>query len=394
MDQRLKTHVVVALCMAISGPAFALETQTQDASRLTDTAVTATNYGAGYIWKQDASGTSYGPYASMAFKQKLYSSFLADVGIHLYATSSSDNGVDAFLDRAEFSWHGPWLTIAGGRREVGEFLSPANYFGAYETMGERTLDMVSATFPFRFFADVPDAEATVSAPYNAFSFVYIPNIFSTAKAELDGKGGIMLGQLRVKYGVSGSSSDLIINYARGLQDYFEYSTLSLGGSLDASYAFSYKFAQVFGEYAFQDLNEPNSTSVALVGGRINLHNVTWGLFDSLEGEYQIPTSADVDNPFTGGNPQNPLIGAAPQRAWFVQLVHKSNIRQPTQPARFYFGAAVTNSVGDYTLSRLREGSISVPVSPGFGAAPRIQFLPFVSSDYATLAGLAYAGYEF
>jgi hypothetical protein len=51
-------------------------------------------------------------------------------------------------------------------------------------------------------------------------------------------------------------------------------------------------------------------------------------------------------------------------------------------------------VGDYTLARLQEGSISVPVAPGFGAAPRVEDLPLQSGTYTELSGVVYAGYEF
>jgi hypothetical protein len=382
------------LGIALGSSAHALELPTENAARLTGTAVVAQDYAVGYLWKQDADGTQYGPYAGLLLKQKLYENFMADLAVHLYHTSSSDSDVTVYLDRAEASYHSAWLTLAGGRREIGAFLSPGSYFGSYLTMGERTVDMVSATLPFRLFADVPDADAQVTAPYNALSLIYIPNLFSTAKADLDGQDGIILAQLRVKFGVSGSSSDLILNYSRGLQDYFLNSSLSTGGGVDGSYSFAYGFAQVWADVAVQDLEAPSATSVAAFGLGLDIGRVTFGLFQSLDGEYQLPLGSDPNNPFTGGYPQDPTQAELPQSAWFVQLVHRTNARQPTQPARLYYGLALTNSVGDYTLSRLREGSISVPVSPGFGQAPRVEFLPFRSSDYPNVSGLAYAGYEF
>jgi hypothetical protein len=378
LAQRACLGVLLGVFVAVR--THALETATQSQARLTGTAVTATNYMAGYLWEQSAPGTLYGPYAGLAFKQKLYASFMADLSLHAFATSASDNGVAFFLDRAEASWHGPWLTLAGGRREVGAYLSPSEYFGSYLTMGERTVDMASATLPFRIFADVPDADASVTAPYNAFSLVYVPNLLSAAKTTLNGYEGIVLGQLRVKFGVGGSSSDLILNYSRGLQETFLYSSLSEAGGLDGSYAFSYKFARLWGEYAIQDVAYPKSTSVQCVGLSLRIAAVTLGLFDSLEAELQLPLGDDPDNPFTGGDPQNPALAVDPQRAWFIHLVH--------------YGLALTNSVGDYTLARLREGTLSQPVGPGYGAAPRIQFLPFVSSDYAVVSGLVDVGYEF
>src|SRR5665213_854849 len=133
---RLKSHVVVALLavLALATPVFALETATEDAARLTGTAVVAQNYAVGYLWKQDADGTQYGPYAGLLFKQKLYENFMADLALHLYHTSSSDSDVTVYLDTAEPSFHSGWLTLAGGRREIGAFLSPGVYFGSYLTM--------------------------------------------------------------------------------------------------------------------------------------------------------------------------------------------------------------------------------------------------------------------
>lgn len=376
--------------------ARALETATQSAARLTDTAVTAMDYTVGYLWQQqdEAPSALYGPYVGMDFKQKLYENFLADISLDLFSTSSTDEGVNLFLERAEASWHGSWLTLSGGRRDVGDFLSPGEYFGSYLTMGERTVDMVSATLPFRLFADVPDADASVTAPYNAFSVIYIPNLLSAAKTDLDGQEGVVLAQLRVRFGVAGSSSDLTLNASRGLQDYFQYSSLSLGGGLDASYAFTYKFAQVWAEYAAQDISFWGSTQVATAGLRLDIRKFTFGLLDSLDGEYQLPLSDDPSNPFTGGYPQDPSQVQTPQGVWFVHLIHKTSARQPTQPARFFYGVALTNSMGDYTLARLREGSIGEPVAPGYGAATRVGFLPFIAADYTCVAVQADVGYEF
>ncbi|HTB22610.1 MAG TPA: hypothetical protein VK914_07890 [bacterium] len=387
---------VVLFFLGGAKSAHALEAATQSAARLTDTAVTAMDYTVGYLWQQqdEAPSALYGPYVGMDFKQKLYDDFLADISLDLFNTSSTDEGVDLYLERAEASWHGSWLTLSGGRRDVGDFLSPGEYFGSYLTMGERTADMVSATLPFRLFADVPDADASVTAPYNAVSVVYIPNLLSAAKTDLDGQEGVVLGQLRVRFGVAGSSSDLTLNVSRGLQDYFQYSSVSEGGGLDASYAFTYKFAQVWGEYAVQDMSFWDSTQVATAGVRLDIHKITFGLLDSLDGEYQQPLSDDPDNPFTGGYPQDPTQAQTPQGVWFVHLVHKTNARQPTQPARFFYGVALTNSMGDYTLARLREGSISEPVAPGYGAATRVGFLPFVAAAYSCIAVQADAGYEF
>jgi hypothetical protein len=384
--------LALAAALVMSVRAQALETGIPAPAGITGTAVIAQNYLVGYIWKNDMSGTEYGPYAGLDFRQKLYESFMADLSLHVFTTSSSDNSVQLYLDRAEASYHNAWLTLAGGRRQVGDFTGPGQYLGSYLTMGERELDMVSVTLPFRLFADVPDADAQVSAPYNALSFAYIPDIFSTAKAPLDGSGGIVFAQLRVKFGVSGSSSDLTVNYSRGLEDYFQFSSLSEGGGLDASYAFSYKFAKLFVEFAVQDLAQ-SGTSVAMCGGSLNLSKVTFGLFESLEGEVQIPLNPSVDNPFTGGDPQDDALGQLPQYVWFVQLTKKTR-HQPTEPMHFFYGAALTNSVGDYTLARLQEGTISVPVSPGFGAAPRVENLPLLSGSYTELSGLVYAGYEF
>jgi hypothetical protein len=384
--------LALASALLLACPALALESEISAPARLTGTAVIAQNYSVGYIWKNDMSGTEYGPYAALDFRQKLYESFMADLSLRLFTTSSSDNTVQLYLDRAEASFHTSWLTLAGGRRQVGDFSGPGQFLGAYLTMGERELDMVSATLPFRLFAEVPDAEAQVSSPYNALSLAYIPDIFSMAKAPLDGSGGIALAQLRVKFGDSVSSSDLTLNYSRGLADYFLFSTLSQGGGLDASYAFNYKFAKIFVEYAVQNLAQ-SGTSVALVGASLNLSKVSFGILETLEGEYQIPLNPSVDDPFSGGDPQDDTLGQLPQRVWFVQVYRKAR-RQPTEPMHFFYGAALTNSVGDYTLARLQEGTIASPVAPGYGAAPRVEDLPLQSGSYAEVSGVVYAGYEF
>jgi len=78
----------------------------------------------------------------------------------------------------------------------------------------------------------------------------------------------------------------------------------------------------------------------------------------------------------------------------VKVTNRLGTDRPNQPLRLFYGGALTNAIGDYTLSRLAEGSLSVPVGDGFGVGPRVEGFAFRSSSYASLAGIVYAGYEF
>src|SRR5665213_892632 len=152
----------------------ALESVTH-ASPLTGMAVTRQDYLVGYEWRQDADGTEYGPYIVFDFRQKLFRDFTADVSTRIFKTASSDDGASLYLETAAVAYVGSWCTVAGGRRNLGDFLSPGSFFGAYTTKGERQLASVGLSLPFRLSADLPDSESQVSSPYNAVTFLYVPN---------------------------------------------------------------------------------------------------------------------------------------------------------------------------------------------------------------------------
>jgi hypothetical protein len=69
-------------------------------------------------------------------------------------------------------------------------------------------------------------------------------------------------------------------------------------------------------------------------------------------------------------------------------------RTPNEPLHLFYGGALTNSVGDYTLARLAEGSISQSVGAGFGEGPKVEGLSLRSANYQAPSGILYAGYEF
>jgi len=379
--------------LMLGRPLPAFESATEP-SKLTGTAVTAQDYLVGYEWRQDADGTVYGSYAELDFRQKLYEDFTADLDARIFKPASSDDAASLFLETADVAYVGAWFTLDGGRRDLGDFLSPGSFFGAYATMGERQLDSASVTLPFRFFADIPDADAQVSAPYNALSLLYVPNLFEADQTEFDGRQGIVLGQLRVKFRVGESSSDIFVNYAYGLDDYFINSSIDEAGTVDASYAFHDGPWGLFANYAMQNLAQGTGTSVVAAGLSTDVRKWCFGLLDTVEIEGQLPLGADPDNPFTGGDPQNPGLAEPPQPCWFVEVRNKLGEKTPNDPLRLFYGGAITNSVGDYTLARLAQGSVSEPIGTGFGEGFKVEGLSLRSANYEAPSGIIYAGYEF
>lgn len=391
-----KSSIVAILLLLIgfqSENLQALETAT-DPSKLTGTAVVAQNYSVGYLWRQDIAGAEYGPFADIAMRQKLYQSYTAEFDARIFKTASSDDAANLYMESADLSYVGSWFTVSGGRRDLTEFLGPGSFFGAYTTMGERQLDSLGITAPFGLSAEVPDADASVSAPYNAFSLLYVPNIFEADQTNFSGRQGIILGQLRVKFRVGESFSDLFINYAYGLDNYFINSSIDEAGTVDASYALHHGLWSFWADYAVQNLAQGQGTSVFAAGGSLDARKWCFGLLDTLIAEVQVPMGDDPANPFTGGNPQNPALAQAPQPCWFLELRNTLGARTPTDTLRFFYGGAITNSVGDYTLARLVNGSIGQAVGQGFGEGYKVQDMSLRSSNYQAPSGIVYAGYEF
>lgn len=289
---------------------------------------------------------------------------------------------------------GPWFTLVGGRRDLGDFLSPGTFFGAYATMGERQLDSASVTLPFRFFADIPDADARVSAPYNAISFLYVPNLFEADQTQFDGRQGLLLGQLRVKFRIKKSFSDIFLNYAIGLDDYFVNSSVDEAGTVEASYAFQEGIVGCFATYAMQDIIQGAGTSVAAAGASVDIRKWSFGLLDTLEVEGQLPLAEDPANPFTGGNPQNLDLAELPEPCWFAEVRNTVGDSASRAAMQLFYGGAITNSVGDYTFARLTAGSISSPLGAGFGEGYKVEGLSLRSSNYTAPSGIIYAGYGF
>jgi len=377
------------------GKALAIETAA-GAAALTGTAVVSQNYLVGYEWLQGATGSYYGPYADLIFKQKLYQDFTAELNARVSKGASSDDSAFLGLETASVSYVGPWVTFSGGRRDVGTFLSPGTFFGSYSTMGERQLDSAMVTLPFRFFAEIPDADAQVTAPYNALSVFYTPNLFEADQTTYAGDQGMVIGQLRVKFDFDKISFDVIANYGQGTGDYFQYGTVNPSGTAEGSIALKYGIYSIWADYAVQSMAFFQSTQVAAGGVGFNVKKWTFGLLDTLTGEVQMPLGiGDPNNPFTGGDPQaEGSDGVTPELAWFGQVRKEFGAKSPNEPMRFFYGVAATNSVGDYTLARISQGALSVPVGQGFGLGPKVEGLALRSSSYNTAAGIVYAGYEF
>jgi hypothetical protein len=88
-------------------------------------------------------------------------------------------------------------------------------------------------------------------------------------------------------------------------------------------------------------------------------------FDGATFEVQVPVTQDPNNAFTGGNTFFPRFALLPQVTWYGSA--KVRLRS------FFLRGSITNSMGDYTFSRLSSWPanllpvnipLPVPYGPG------------------------------
>jgi hypothetical protein len=379
--------------LLVGGQAAAIESGSQ-AQALTGTAVVSQDYSVEYVWKDDAQGSVYGPAAVLNFRQKLYQGLTADLELRVAKAAGSDDTAELGFERAEITWVGDWCTVSGGRKDLGELLGPGEYFGAYATMGERQLDAAAVSFPFGFHAEIPDARASVSAPYNSVRFLYVPDLFSKERVPNDGSDGLILGQLRMKIRVGEGYEDVFADYFHGTADTFEFGSLGSEGGVDAGAAIHAGPWTTWLQWCLQSLSEARASQILSAG--ISADGSAWfhALFGTAVFEGQLPLGADPADPFTGGDPQDPDVGALPRFSWFAGFTKGLGRPDPRGARRLYYGFAMTNSPGDATLIRPAAGSLSVPVIPAFGAGPKFEGTQFWAANYDTPAEIAYVGYQF
>ncbi len=363
--------------------------------KILSTSVVSQNYDAGYYYINDGQGVDYGLYLDLTFKQKLFDHYYAESILRVQKSSSNESDASVYIEQAEFTYLGSFFNYTVGRRDIRFFLSPTNYFGPFLTMGESQEDCFSITFPFRVYGDVPDSEAFFQAPYNALSLIYIPNPFSLSKSEFDGSQGLMIGQVHIKFNAGETLSDLTVNYAQSTNVWFLNSPWSDEGGVEASYKFNWpRTVSTYIDYSIQSLGYSGTTALVIGEELENTKDMLFGLADTINFEYQIPMGGSLSDPFTGGNPQNLDMGQLPIASWFLSISNHISEISPTGAARFHYGIAFTNNPGDYSFARLVEGSIAVPVAPGFGSGPREWDIPLTARDYQTIASMGFVGYEF
>ena len=388
------SFATLALWACLSVPLEVVESKTTSAA-LTNTAVVAQTYAVGVIGRSDASGTGYGPFANLAFRQKLFNDFTGDLLVRLSKPANADSdGVTVALERGQLAFSKSWVNLAVGRRELGFLLSPASYFGPFVTMGETTHDAASASLRLRLSGDVPDSEAAFANQEVALSIHYIPNPFSAGKSLADGSQGLFISQLFLGLDTWGVLSRLYLNLGQFQDAYFRYSAFSGNPSLEVGFSQTYaRLSRFFITYGNQ--NTMTEGSAALVVG-----NETWNLaktfkvLEKVQIEYQIPLTPSYKNPFTGGNVLSPTAGTLAEPALFIRIHNRFGGLTPSDPARFFYGAAATNSRGDYALSSLKPGTTAAVVPPAYGRGPRVEYTPFTALDTKTYAFLFYAGYEY
>jgi len=287
-----------------------------------------------------------------------------------------------------------WLQVSLGRMDLNGLLSPTSFFGFYPTMGVRRLDGVAAVLPIRFAFGGEDIKG-VTAPPTSLSVYYFPSIFSSSYANFNGQQAYLLGQARLRITTDDIQTNLRVNLGGSSTDYFNYSTVS--GNPAFSFCIDSQFSKkytVYGEYGIQNLSLINGTGALVLGAKAEKIG-TWESFsfDFADLEVQVPVGQDPNNAFTGGNTYFPRFALLPQVAWYggIKIRLKS----------FFLQGALTNSMGDYTFSRISSwpsnlSPVNIPLPVPYGPANEVDGIrvPLLSGSYSDIAYLVNAGVEF
>jgi hypothetical protein len=302
--------------------------------------------------------------------------------------SNSDAVDDVDLRLAKLTYLENWLQVCLGRMDLSGVISPTSFFGSYSTMGIHRLDGMSLVFPIRLSLGGEDYKG-VSAPPTSISVYYFPSLLSTTYTNLNGDQGFVLGQARLKVNTDDVETTLRLNVGGSGTDYFTYSAIS--GNTTASAALDFKIAKrycVYGEYGIENTSLLGTSALTLGAKAEHLASVGPFALEALMFEVQQPLAPDSNNAFTGGNYLVPSLAQLPQTAWYAKI--------KTRLKKIFVEAALTNSVGDFTLARVSPSAIGMPMPVPFGPGNETDGLriQLISSSYSTTAFLINAGVEF
>lgn len=341
--------------------------------------------------RSDTSGLQETGLLDLSFKRRLDQYSVSAEGDVRFGKdfSNNDTADNISVMLAKITYAEPFLSINAGRFDVGEILSPMDYFGNYLTMGMRRLDGISVTLPITLSFGIVDYDKWQTPP-TALSMIYIPNIFSSSLANYNSTQSYFLAQIRVTTKIADLPFALRLNYGQSSSDFYTYSVISQQAAIDASVDLTVaQGLDILGEFGDQNTSLFSETDAVAIGIRAKqLFTVGPLSFDDLILEYQIPLANSINNPFIGGNSFNNSAAYLPQNSFYGHL----KARMKAVFVNFY----ITNSPGDFTFARLTNKNSILPNNQPIASGNEVEGLavPLVASDYNNWAFMTDLGVEF
>lgn len=268
---------------------------------------------------------------------------------HAWEPRDTLNHLDFRL--ANLTYMLPLVNITLGRIDLSPIIQSGEYFGSYLTLGQRRFDGVFALMPISLFGTAGVDAQGFKLPPVALSAGYFPNFFSFVTDDLSYDNGFLFAELKWPLLLFDNPLMITLNYAFATDyAYLKYSPLSgdPAASLNLNYTYSQNYG-IYSEFAVCNVTEVRNTTALMVGAAArNLGAFSYGILDEVTLEYQIPLISSTDNPFVGGNRYFPDEAQAQQGAWYLRARSRLEGLELT--------AAVTNSVGDFTLARPAENA--------------------------------------
>jgi len=262
---------------------------------------------------------------------------------------------------------GTYFQLCGGRIETTKIFSTLNFFGDYSLGGQKYVDMAGFTFPMYLTAGIPEIDE-VKFPPIALSIYVIPTIFDAIHTSYAEDQTLFLGQGRVNTILFDCSAMVIFIISKSITQYFQNNLMN--GNITAEGSISVDMAkhyQINATYAVLNTTTPGTTSVA--AGGLELHNFSAQLFV-------------IDKIILEG--QLILNESTSQAAWFACAENKI--------AKFRYGAAVSNTINQFTFGNVYTINPTLPWGQGNTYAP--ENISFDNDNTAHLSYYIYAGYDF
>jgi hypothetical protein len=324
------------------------------------------------------------------FFEKQFSGFAS---IRFIKRVNADDLAQVDLLAARMNYSLSWIRLSVGRQSFARVFGSTEFLGDLITAGIHRMDAATVTIPLAFTADIDDKGGFKSPP-SALLYGYAPRILSSQQTTLPDdiySSGLHFGQFRLSLDVErwGLENIFKVNVSKGVSTVINSSPLSNSAAWSAVYELTAaKDYKAFLEYGIQNSGNP-STSAVIYGARVKSLRTKIFVADEAVFEMLNPLAQDRYNALTGGSPQTYGIGAVlPAQEWYARVFNRIG--------RWEYGAAATNSWGDFTFGRVAAGALSVPVVQPLGPVNEIddQAVPLLANDATPVAYYIYSEYSF